>query len=197
MECSGSEAELFISILLAYAEADNDSRRRNQNWAIKKHLQDGTSEIYSRKCYGYQKDAKGDLIIESDEARVVQMIFSSYLEGYSILGIQKLLKDKGIPTSRGKEVWSKMAIDHILTNEKYMGNVIAMKTKTSDTPERKRIINLDEDRYMISDFVPAIISAEMFEAVQEERQRRSNIVTDETGTHRKNVRYSSVKHFNK
>lgn len=195
VECSGSEAELIISILLAYAEADNDSRRRNQNWAIKKHLQDGTSEIYSRKCYGYQKDAKGDLIIESDEARVVQMIFSSYLEGYSILGIQKLLKDKGIPTSRGKEVWSKMAIEHILTNEKYMGNVIAMKTKTSDSPERKRIINLDEDRYMISDFVPAIISAEMFEAVQEERQRRSNIVTDETGTHRKNVRYSSVKHM--
>lgn len=82
-----------------------------------------------------------------------------------------------------------MAIEHILTNEKYMGNVIAMKTKTSDTPERKRIINLDEDRYMISDFVPAIISAEMFDAVQAERQRRSNIVTDETGTHRKNVRY--------
>ena len=59
------------------------------------------------------------------------------------------------------------------------------------TPERKRIINPDEDRYMISDFVPAIISAEMFKAVQEERQRRSNIVTDETGTHRKKVRYSS------
>ena len=31
VECSGSEAELIISILLAYAEADNDSRRRNQN----------------------------------------------------------------------------------------------------------------------------------------------------------------------
>ena len=45
----------------------------------------------------------------------------------------------------------------------------------------------------ISAFVPAIISAEMLEAVQEERQRRSNIVTDEAGTHRKKVRYCSAK----
>ena len=45
---------------------------------------------------------------------------------------------------------------------------------------------------MATDFFPAIVSEDMFNAVQEERKRRSNIVTDETGTHRKKEKYSSI-----
>ena len=53
----------------------------------------------------------------------------------------------------------------------------------------KRI--LSQDIYTGTDYYPAIISRETFEAVQEERKRRSNMVTDETGTHRKETRYSA------
>lgn len=40
---------------------------------------------------------------------------------------------------------------------------------------------------------PAIITREQFAQVQTERERRSNIVVDETGRHRKNSKYSSKK----
>ena len=191
IDTNKDDSEVIISILSAYAEADNHSRRENQIWGVKKRLKDGTSELYFRPCYGYRKNDEGVISICSDEAAVVQLIFASYLEGTSIIGIQRILQEQGIPTSRGKDIWSKRAIEKILTNEKYTGDVIARKTITSKAKGHKRIDNETEDRYMLSDVFPAIITKEMFTAVQTEMASRSNIVVDETGRHRKDTHYSS------
>ena len=51
--------------------------------------------------------------------------------------------------------------------------------------------NATDGGYLITDAYPAIVSRETFAAVQEERKRRSNMVTNETGTHRKGTRYSA------
>lgn len=186
-------SELLITILAEYAQEENESRRQNQLWAIRKRVEDGTSELYMRKCYGYKKDSEGRLIIKSSEAEVVQMIYSSYLDGMSIIGIQKKLKELNIPTSTGKEVWSKKAIENILTNEKYTGDVVVLKTKTSPEKGHKRVKNTDSNKYMIQDFIPSIITKEIFDKVQAERKNRTNIETDGSGTHRKETKYSSKK----
>ena len=70
-------------------------------------------------------------------------------------------------------------------------SVIAKKMIVSNTDKSKRVKKLTENRYMVSDIFPAIITKEIFDAVQAERARRSNIVTDETGTHRKSSHYSA------
>jgi len=185
-------AEFIISILSAFAQADNQSRRENQLWSINKSVREGTSELYYRRCYGYTKDDSGNLRINHTEACVVLMIYENYLNGMSIVGLQKLLHEKGIPTASGKEIWSKKAIEHILTNEKYTGSVIVMKTKHSDTDKHKVVENTGE-KFMISDIHPAIINKEIFDAVQAERERRTNIAEDENGKHRKKEKYSSKK----
>lgn len=38
--------------------------------------------------------------------------------------------------------------------------------------------------YKLNNFHPAIISKEMFDAVQEEKHKRSNVVVDDNGIHR-------------
>ena len=66
-----------------------------------------------------------------------------------------------------------------MTNIKYTGTVI---------------ISVDNDQYMITDHHPAIISSDAFDAVQTERDLRSNIVIDSTGaSSRKNSKYSSIR----
>ena len=68
------------------------------------------------------------------------------------------------------------AIETILTNEKYVGDVIFYKTFSPDFPEKKRIPNSGEHKkYLQEDHHPAIISREQFQAVQEARESRSNI----------------------
>lgn len=65
-----------------------------------------------------------------------------------------------------------------------------------DTVEILDALNLSgksEVQYLSSDNNPAIISKEMFEAVQMEKGRRSNVVKDEKGSKRKNEKYSSKK----
>lgn len=47
--------------------------------------------------------------------------------------------------------------------------------------------------YKLNNFYPAIISNAIFDVVQEEKLKCSNVVVDENGTHRSNKKYNSKK----
>lgn len=80
----------------------------------------------------------------------------------------------------------------MLANEKYCGNVLVVKTYTTPFPELKRATNKGEKKqYLAVGTHSAIISEEQFNAVQEERKRRSNKVVTEDGSRRSTTRYSS------
>lgn len=82
----------------------------------------------------------------------------------------------------------------MITNEKYCGNVLVVKTYTTPFPELKRTTNKGEKKqYLAVDVHPPIISEEQFNAVQEERKQRSNKVVTEDGSRRSSMRYSSRK----
>ncbi|EJX08601.1 resolvase [gut metagenome] len=186
------EHELLISIIAGLAQADNESRRENILWGIHRKLENGTSSIYSRPCYGYRKNDHGELVIAEDQARVVQLIFDLYLDGYSVLGIIRELEKRHIPSPSGKVKWPKRSIDTMLSNEKYCGNVLVVKSYTTPFPEVKRVTNKGEkQQYLAVGAHPVIIATEKFEAVQEEKKRRTNKVVTEDGTKRRSTRYSS------
>lgn len=75
-----------------------------------------------------------------------------------------------IPSPTGKKGWCARAIDTLLSNEKYRGNSTATAPLTSyETKSTQR------SRYMYSKHHIAIIDDTQFEAVAEEKKRRSNI----------------------
>ncbi len=119
------------------------------------------------------------MIIDEQKAENVKLIFDLYLICQSVIEIIKELEKRNIISSTGKEKWCKRAIDVMLSNEKYTGNVKLLKFGNSEV------------QYLSSDNNPAIISKEVFEAVQIEKGRRSNVVKDEDGSQRKNRKYSS------
>lgn len=146
---------------------------------IKYRAAAGTSKLYDRKCYGYKHDENGKLIIDEETAVNVKLIFDLYLGGKSVLGIIKELEKRKIPSPTGKEKWCKRTIDVMLSNEKYTGDVLLLKSGKSEV------------HYLASDNNPAIIAKEVFEAVQIEKDRRSNVVKGECGNQRKSKKYSS------
>ena len=121
------------------------------------------------------------MIIDESIAKNVKLIFDLYLDGQSVIGIIKELEKRKIFSPTGKEKWCKRTIDVMLSNEKYTGDVRLLKSGKSEV------------QYLSSDNNPAIISKEVFEAVQIEKKRRSNMVKDENGWQRKNEKYSSKK----
>lgn len=191
IDTSTMDSELLITILSAYAESENTSRRENQEWAIKKRLADGTSKLYTKICYGYKKDENGNLVTNPDEASVVTNIFNWYLSGFSVLGIIKELQKQNVLSPTGKEKWCKRSIETILTNDKYIGTATVYK---SFTKGNRRIQNNGEhQKYQITENHSAIIPTALFQQVAELKATRSNIEKTADGAHRKNCKYSSKK----
>lgn len=181
LDTANTDSDLMISIIESFTQAENESRSENIKWGIKQGAASGTSKLYDRKCYGYKHDEDGKLIIDEETAENVKMIFDLYLRGQSVLGIIKELEKRKIPSPTGKEKWCKRTIDVMLSNEKYTGDVRLLKTGKSEV------------HYLATDNNPAIISKKVFEAVQIEKMRRSNIIRNEKGNQRKGKKYSSKK----
>lgn len=138
--------------------------------------------FYRRKCYGYDKDKNGDLVINKEQAEVVKQIFDLYLGGKSVLGIVKELKERSIKSPTGKDNWPKRSIEEMLSNEKYIGvSVVNVGGKEGQI-------------YKLSNSHTSIIPKEMFDTVQEEKIQRSNLDISENGvSKRKSKKYSSKK----
>ncbi len=179
LDTADTDNDLMISIIESIAQAENESRSYNIKWGIKQRAAQGTSKLYNRKCYGYINDADGKLAINKKEAANVKLIFDMYLQGKSVLGIVKELECLGIKSPTGKVSWPKRTIEVMLSNEKYTGNVHLLDDGRHDFYYKAEGNN------------PVIIPAETFQAVQIEKQNRSNVVESAEGSRRKDKKYSS------
>ena len=138
---------------------------------LRKGFQDGSSKMARRKCYGYEVGPDGELTVNPDEAQVVCWIFERYLAGDSLGKIAAGLERQGILSPTGKPRWNREAIDKLLSNEKYTGRVILQKTISTGAVQIEN--NGLTERYLYTGSHEAIISDEMFIAVQQEKLKRT------------------------
>lgn len=108
---------------------------------------------------GYRRDKlTKEIVIIPEEAEAVRKIYSLYIQGNTLEQIKEYLESRQIKTSRGKYEWSKAGIKAILTNEKYVGDILYQKSFHPNLISKKVIRNCGEmDRYMVSNNHPAII----------------------------------------
>jgi site-specific DNA recombinase len=100
---------------------------------------------------GYLKADDGTLLIDEDEAELVERIFREYIEVRSMPQLAHDLNQEGVPTKRGNE-WTPKSISDVLKNELYVGHYAV-----SDVEEYV-------ERYQIVD-------NELFESAEEVRKR--------------------------
>ena len=112
------------------------------------------------------------MVINPDEAATVCWIFERYLSGDSLGKIAAGLEEQGIPSPMGKPRWNREALNKLLSNEKYTGQVLLQKTISVDGSKIKN--DGFVDWYLYSDSHEAIIADEIFRIVQKEKLRRTN-----------------------
>ena len=139
---------------------------------LRKGFQDGSSKMAHRKCYGYEVGPDGKLTVNPEEAKVVNWIFEQYLAGNSLGKIAAGLEKQGITSPTGKPRWNREAIDKLLSNEKYTGRVLLQKTVSTGAVQIEN--NGLMERYLYTGTHEAIITDELFMAVQQEKLSRSN-----------------------
>ena len=190
-----TDSELIATVIEAFAQAENESKSDNTKIGLAMKAKNGSLGLYNRRCFGYVTDENGKLQIEESEAEIVRSIFAMYLAGESLVGIIHNLEAKEIKTPTGKPKWGKNALDKLLSNEKYCGNVIIFKTYAEveyfPMKVKKRKENNGERAQYISEFNhPAVISKDIFDAVQAEKERRSNVEIVDGVAVRRAKRYS-------
>jgi len=158
--------ELIITVMGGLAQEESTSISQNMRWSVRKRMENGTY-ITPSVPYGYVMK-NGKLEIDPPKADIVKMIFNKYLCGVGAQGIvNELNKAKVPPVSRG-EKWYLYNVQYILTNERYIGNMLFQKTYGTDTVPVKRSINKGErDKFLLTASHEPIISLEMFYKAQE------------------------------
>ncbi|MCF8012528.1 MAG: recombinase family protein [Clostridiales bacterium] len=112
-------------------------------------------------------------IINVEQAEVVRKMYDEYLKGKSTAAIAKDLTERGVLSPTGLKSWNRETVDSILKSEKNIGNIITQKTYIKDYLSQKKARNNGElPQYLIENHHPPIIEPEIYEAAQEERERR-------------------------
>jgi len=111
------------------------------------------------------------------------------LEGATQWGIAKSLTARGIPTPKGRMVWSGTTVGSILTNLVYAGVVEALKTEAVAPQTRRKATygnsssrrRPQEERVRLEGLVAApIVTEEEFQWVQERRRHNQRYATKNT-----------------
>ena len=182
------EEDLLLQMQGMFAEYERakimERSRRGKRHAATR----GNVSVLSSAPYGYRYVSKRDgdgvaaFEINDEQAAVVKQIFEWVgRDRLSIGEVKRRLDAKEIPTARGKTWWDRTAIWGMLNNPTYKGAAAFGKTRTGPrrpqlrTPRRQTKMprrtgstyNTDVSK-QISIPVPAIVSEELFSAVEQQ-----------------------------
>ena len=168
------DSEILITMLGAFAQSESESISANVRWGKRQAMKEGKAIINYKHLYGYRKGADGRPEIIPEQAEIVRKIYDLFLSGTPIRGILEYLNANRIPNISGESQWAKNAVNSILTNEKYCGDVLLQKTYIDDCINKKVKKNTGQlPMYLVQNHHEGIISRETFDAAQAELARRS------------------------
>lgn len=139
--------------------------------------------------YGYQKSktVKGRYEIDEEAAEVVRYIFRLRSKGYGYCSIVRILNEKGIKSPSAyrykkgivkKEqmqqvLWKTYAIENMLRDEVYLGNMVRGKTHSAMYRGEKRHRVPRTEWRIVKGMHEPVISQELFDAVQAVNEKHS------------------------
>ena len=169
-----TDTELIITFMSAFAQSESESISANVRWGKRQAMKEGKASVNFKKLYGYYLDDEGNPQVNSDQGEAVRGIYDQYLQGASLRMIKLSLEEKNVLNPTGGAKWDISQIRSILGNEKYCGDVLMQKTFTQDCINKKAVKNTGQlPMYLIQNNHPAIVSREIYRAVQAEKTRRS------------------------
>ncbi len=147
--------------------------------AIKNSVVLGNSRIF-----GYIKDG-GRLVIDEDEARMVQELFELYATGeHSMKPIETIFWEKGYRNHNGNRI-AHTTMSGMISNPKYKGYYVGNKVKVVDLFTKKQKFLPPEEWVMFKDetgeIVPAIVDEDLWERANQVLHKRSEDVKNRQG----------------
>ena len=172
------ESEFLLTLYGAFAQSESESISKNVSWGKRQAMKEGKVTIQYKHLLGYIRGADGKPEIVPDQAEIIRFIFKRYLAGDTLRAIKAQLEAEQVPYITGEAAWNISTLQSILQNEKYCGDVIMQKTFRKDCISKETVVNTGQlPKYWTQNHHEAIVSREIFDAVQEETARRKAMAT--------------------
>ncbi len=179
------ENKFTITVLGAVAELERAKiMERNARGRLHK-MRMGHLGSSGHRTFGYHyarktPESSGALVVNEEQAAVVRTIFEMFASGnFGLVTISRVLEERGVLTQRGKKFWDRDGIKYILSNETYAGTRYFNRITAATEADRKdkRVVRgkwVYRDRAdWIAVKVPAIVSRELFDTVQEKLRKHN------------------------
>jgi len=170
-------SEMFLTLYSAFAQAESESTSMNVKMGYRAKMKRG-EPCGSIACYAidYNKFTK-EITINGEKAEVVRKIFKYYLEGYGSSRICNLLESENILSPSGGHKWHPSVIKSMITNVKYVGDIMGQKFYVEDPLTHRMVKNRGQKpKYYKKDNHPAIIDRDTWEKAQEIYNKRSIVL---------------------
>lgn len=185
-------SEMMVALYSVFAQAESESTSNNVKLGKRFNYKAGKVPMMYGNILGYRKGKDGNPEIIPEEAKIIEIVYTKFLEGYSYQGISEYLTKNGYKTKKGSSEWKRSAIQGILRNEKYRGDVLVQKTYVADLFTKKTVKNTGElPMYLIRNHHTPIITPEVFDRVQVELARRNSLKPVSDKNVSKKSRYNS------
>ena len=119
------------------------------------------------KALGLYPDAAAGTYVLTDLAPVAKEAFTRYAGGQSLREVCRWMNESGVKTQFGGQFWRPSQLKKLLVNPVYVGKATYGKHgRITEEAGERTIVHMDIRDTFLSIDTPAIISCEMFEAVQ-------------------------------
>ena len=170
--------EQIAQIYGAFSQMESTNHSNNMRMSIRMRMEKGLF-VPSSTPYGYRLAGQA-LEIVPEEAETVRYIYNAYLRGQGVCDIADELNQKGMVQGKEQRKWYHYAIQYILSNVSYTGDMLWQKNFHTDTiPFRQKKNRGQKPKYFAENCHPPIISKEDFRRVQDlMAQRREQFTGD-------------------
>lgn len=166
LSSTSGDGELMLTVLSSFAQEESKSASENLKWRYRRKFEQGELAVNTTRFLGYDKNKHGQLVINPDQAKVVERIFADYVSGKGSFVIAKELNGEGVSTVAGGK-WYSSTVLNILKNEKYKGDAKLQKTYSKDHLSKKKCVNHGEvESFYIENNHPSIVSQEIWNEAQ-------------------------------
>lgn len=192
IDTSKMTSEMILDMYGVFAQAESESISDNVRMGKRFGYKSGKVPMQYGQILGYRRGKDNEPEIVQEEAKIIELIYYKFLEGWSLPKLSKYLEENGYKTAKGSAAWSKATIRGILTNEKYKGDVLMQKSYVVDLFSKKVAKNNGElPMYLVKNHHKPIIPREVWDKVQVVIAKRNNIKSATDMNMMKKGRYSS------
>lgn len=174
------DSELRLAIMASIAQDEVRKLSERVRFGLKRSIEKDRV-LGNNNIRGYIKD-NGKLIVDSQEAKVIQELFELYSTGkYGFNKISQMLYDKGYRTCNNTKI-SPTNLKRCLLNPKYKGYYCTNTTTKPDYRSKKQKRNSKEEwivkKCEDESIVPQIVSEELWDRANAVFEKRSKAFND-------------------